>query len=158
MAGTDDKSTYRVERTGNIAADPAVVYGLLADFREWQKWSPWEDVDPDLQRTYSGPEKGLGATYAWAGNRKAGEGRMEIIEVDEPNQVVVKLDFLKPFKSSNTTRFTLTANGDGTDVLWSMVGPTTLVTKIMGIFKSMDAMIGPDFEKGLTQLKAAAEG
>lgn len=156
MTGTDDKSTYRVERSATISASPAAIYALLADFHEWPKWSPWEEIDPDMKRTFSGPESGIGATYAWQGNRKAGEGRMEIIEASEPEALVIKLDFLKPFKSQNTTRFALTAEGDTTEVVWTMVGPTTLMTKIMGIFKSMDKMIGPDFEKGLAKLQAAA--
>lgn len=157
MSGTDDANTYRVERSTTIEADPEVVYGLLADFHRWPEWSPWEEIDPAMTRTYSGPESGLGATYGWQGNRKAGEGRMEIVEADEPDGLTIKLDFLKPFKAQNTTRFALAAMGDGTDVTWTMVGAKTLMTKVMGIFKSMDKMIGPDFEKGLAKLKGAAE-
>lgn len=155
MSGTDDKNTYRVERSATIPASPAAIYALLADFHEWPKWSPWEEIDPDMKRTFSGPSSGLGATYAWQGNRKAGEGRMEIIEENEPEALVIKLDFVKPFKSQNTTRFALTPRGDATEVTWTMVGPTTMATKIMGIFKSMDKMIGPDFEKGLAKLEDA---
>lgn len=157
MPGTDDATTYKVERSATIAAAPAVVYGLLVDFHRWPEWSPWEEIDPNMTRTYSGPESGLGATYAWQGNRKAGEGRMEIIEADEPNGLTIKLDFLKPFKAQNTTRFALAATGDGTEVTWTMVGAKTLMTKVMGLVKSMDKMIGPDFEKGLAKLKRAAE-
>jgi hypothetical protein len=48
-------------------------------------------------------------------------------------------------------------SGDGTAVTWSITGPVTLITRIMGIFKSMDRMVGPVFEKGLARLKADAE-
>jgi hypothetical protein len=37
-----------------------------------------------------------------------------------------------------------------------MVGPKTFMTRFMGIFMSMDKMVGRDFEKGLTQLSTAA--
>lgn len=80
---------------------------------------------------------------------------MEITE-SSPERVVVALDFIKPFKSSNTTTFELADRDGATEVTWRMVGPKTLFTKIMGVFKSMDSMIGPDFEKGLAQLDAAA--
>ena len=63
---------------------------------------------------------------------------------------------MKPFKSSNTTTFELADRDGGTEVTWRMVGPSTLFTRIMGVFKSMDSMIGPDFDKGLAQLDAAA--
>jgi carbon monoxide dehydrogenase subunit G len=107
-----------------------------------------------MTRTFSGADAGVGAVYEWKGNRKAGEGRMEITAADEPSGVTLALDFLKPFKSSNTTRFQLEPEGDSTRVTWTMQGPKTFVTKVMGIFTSMDKLIGKDFEKGLTQLEA----
>ena len=38
-----------------------------------------------------------------------------------------------------------------------MIGPKTLATKVMGLFTSMDKMVGPDFEKGLARLKDVVE-
>jgi hypothetical protein len=152
MAGT-----YEVVRRTHVDAPPADVYSHLIDFRRWQAWSPWEGLDPEQSRDYSGAESGPGAKYAWKGNRKVGEGSMEIIEAESPSRVVVDLRFLKPFKSTNVTRFDLVPHDGGTELTWTMTGPTTLVTRIMGVFKSMDAMIGPDFERGLAALKGAAE-
>ena len=146
--------TYTVERTTTIAAPPEEVYAAIIDFHEWRAWSPWEDLDPDLQRTYSGEESGVGSVYEWKGNRKAGEGRMEITETEVPSRIRVAVDFLKPFKSSSVSTFTLAPVDGGTDVAWTMVGPKTFMTKVMGIFKSMDSLIGKDFEKGLARLDA----
>ena len=105
----------------------------------------------------TGVALGSGATYAWSGNRKAGEVRMEVIEVTEPSRVTISLEFLKPFKSSSTTTFGIKLKGDVTEVVRTMSGPKTLMTKIMGVFKSMDKMIGPDFEKGPGRLTAVTE-
>lgn len=69
----------RTHRT-TIDADRGVVHGLVNDLHQWQQWSPWEGVDPDLERTYSGPAAGVGARYAWSGNKKAGRGSMEITD------------------------------------------------------------------------------
>lgn len=149
--------TYTVARSATIEAPAESVYAQFADFHNWTAWSPWEDLDPNQQRTYSGNDSGTGAKYAWSGNRKAGQGKMEITEAIEHSRVRIALEFLKPFKSSNTTTFELTPDGGVTHVVWSMVGPNTLMIKIMGIFKSMDKMIGSDFERGLTQLKATVE-
>ena len=148
--------TYEVVRETDIAAPADAVHDLIVDFREWQRWSPWEDLDPNLDRTFIGPDRGEGAEYAWKGNRKAGQGSMEITE-DRPDEVVVAVEFLKPFKSSSTATFRLDEVGGATHVSWTMVGPRTFATKVMGIFKKMDDMIGPDFEKGLARLKTAAE-
>lgn len=150
--------TYTVVRTIGVSAPPADVFAHVNDFHAWQAWSPWEGLDADQRRTYTGPDSGVGAHYAWHGNRKVGEGTMEIIGAEAPGSVTVDLRFIKPFKSTAETRFDIAPDGEGSTVSWTMQGELTFVTKIMGIFKSMDAMIGPDFEKGLRQLKAAAEG
>ena len=148
---------YTVERTTTINAPAEKVYAQIVDFRNWRNWSPWDDLDLAMQRTYSGADSGVGAGYSWAGNRKAGEGKMEITEAVEPTSVQIALDFLKPFKSSSTTTFNLKPQGASTEVTWTMTGPKTLMTRVMGVFKSMDKMVGPDFERGLTQLKGATE-
>jgi uncharacterized protein YndB with AHSA1/START domain len=149
--------TYTVERSTTIDAPPERIYQHIANFHSWRSWSPWEGVDPDLRRTYSGPDTGPGATYTWEGNRKAGAGRMEIVEAVEPARVRIDLHFLKPFKARNETVFTIRPEGSGSRLTWTMTGRKTLATKIMGIFKSMDAMIGPDFERGLASLKSTVE-
>lgn len=146
---------FALSRSTRIDADPASVHALLDDFHQWRAWSPWEDVDPDLQRTYSGPERGVGSVYEWSGNNKAGQGRMEVTESD-PSKVVVDLRFLKPFKARNVTRFDLTPAGDGTDLTWTMTGKRGAVMSLMGKLY-FDRAIGNDFDKGLGRLKSTAE-
>ncbi|TCK22848.1 SRPBCC family protein [Pseudonocardia endophytica] len=150
-------STYTVERTLTIQAPAPEVYPHIADFRRWIDWSPWEGMDPDMTREYSGAESGPGAVYSWSGNRKAGRGRMEITGAQEPTHVTIDLRFEKPFRSSSETVFLLEPDGPGTKVTWRMTGPSTVMTKVMGLFTSMDSMIGPDFEKGLERLRGVAE-
>lgn len=151
------KDQFEVQRSATVPAPPQAVFDLITDFHRWNEWSPWEDIDPSMQRTFSGAPSGVGAVYEWDGNRKAGQGRMEITAADAPSRVVIALEFLKPFKSSNTTTFELAGSGELTTVTWRMVGPKTIATRIMGIFKSMDKMVGPDFEKGLARLATAAQ-
>jgi hypothetical protein len=133
------------------------VFAEVEDFHRWPAWSPWEDLDPEVRRTYSGADKGVGAVYSWTGNRKAGEGRMEITRTDEAARVLVDLQFLKPFKSTSVTTFTFAPEGDGTRVTWTMAGPQTLSVKVMGLFTSMDKLVGKDFEKGLQRLRTVVE-
>jgi hypothetical protein len=146
---------FSLARSTRIAAEPARVHALLDDFREWQKWSPWEGVDPALHREYIGPDHGVGSTYHWSGNKKAGEGEMRITD-SSPTAVVVDLAFLKPFKATNVTTFTLARAGEATEVTWTMTGRRSAVMSIMGkLF--FDRAIGGDFEKGLAALKQEAE-
>jgi len=148
--------SFKVQRSATIKAPPAKVMAYLNDFHQWPAWSPWEKLDPNMQRTFEGAASGKGAVYAWKGNDDVGQGRMEIIE-SVPAQLDIKLDFIKPFASSNRTEFALQEQGDSTVVTWTMTGPSQFVTKVMGVFFSMDKMIGKDFEKGLAQLKTVAE-
>ncbi len=149
-------STYRVERSRTVRATPDEIRPLLSNFRNWRLWSPWEDVDKDLHRAYSGPHAGVGAHYAWSGNRKAGAGTMEILALDE-STVEIAVEFLKPFKSQNTTSFVLDASADGsTQVTWRMIGARPLLMKLMGPLLNVDKIVGEDFERGLEQLDDAA--
>lgn len=151
-------NTFSITRTIAIKAPPEKITPLLTDFHQWRAWSPWENLDPNMQRTFSGAPAGPGAVYAWTGNKDVGSGRMEITDAS-PLRTVVKLDFIEPFASHNTTEFALAPSParDATTVTWTMTGPMLFVSKLMTVFVSMDALIGKDFEKGLAQLKAAAE-
>lgn len=152
---TDD--TYTVTRSTTIEAPPPRVYDQIANFHNWTAWSPWEGLDPDVRRTYAGAESGTGAVYSWSGNRRAGQGRMEITDATAPSRVQIDLAFEKPWKARNDTLFSIEPQGSGSRVTWSMTGKKTLMTRLMGLVKSMDKLLGPDFEKGLTRLKAASE-
>ena len=149
--------TYRVERSVTIEAPPARVYDQIANFRNWTNWSPWEDRDPQLHRTYSGAQSGAGAVYGWSGNRKAGQGRMEVTGATEPERVQIDLVFEKPWRARNDIMFSIAPDSSGSRVTWSMTGKYTVMTRVMGIFKSMDKLIGPDFELGLARLKSITE-
>jgi uncharacterized protein YndB with AHSA1/START domain len=148
-------STYTVQRATVIDAPAARIYEQIADFHRWPAWSPWEDIDPDLQRSYEGAESGVGAVYRWSGNRKAGQGRMEIVDATEPSRVRIDLMFEKPWKARNDIWFRIEPQGGKSRVTWSMTGKKTLATKLLGIVRSMDQMVGPDFEKGLSRLRIA---
>ena len=126
---------------------------LVSDFHQWATWSPWEKIDPTMQRTYSGNASGLGAVYSWSGNGKAGAGRMEI-KTCTPERITIRIDFFKPFAASNTVEFTFAAQGDETQVVWAMFGPSPYISKLMGLVFNFDKMIGRDFEAGLANLQS----
>ncbi len=148
-------STFTVQRTAEIAAPAAVLHDLVDDFHQWRQWSPWEGLDDSLHREYGGAERGVGATYAWRGNRKAGEGRMEIVG-STPEQIDVRLEFLKPFKAVNPTTFRFDPVAGGTRVTWTMTGTQNLMMRLFSVVMPMDKLVGGDFEKGLAGLAEAA--
>ena len=154
---TTRPDNFRVERSSVIKADPARIYALLNDFHNFGSWSPWQKLDPGMKVSYAGATNGKGAIYPWDGNDDVGSGRMEILQTEPHSRVLVKLDFLKPFEGHNTSEYTLASASGNTTVTWAMYGPSPYVSKLMGIFVSMDSMIGKDFERGLANLKAGSE-
>jgi len=151
-----DSSSFVVERAITIAAPEGEVRSRIENLHKWRDWSPWEDADPDVKRTYSGPDAGAGAHYDWEGNRKAGAGAMTVT-ASEPGRVAVDLAFRKPFKNRNEVTFLLIPSGDATAVTWRMTGRKNLLLRLFGFVISMDRVVGGDFEKGLTRLKAVTE-
>jgi hypothetical protein len=148
---------FRVQRSAPIKAPAEKIFGLINDFHHWGSWSPWEKLDPAMTKTHTGPANGKGAIYEWEGNKQVGKGRMEILEATSPSKILIKLDFLKPFEAHNTADFALEGQGDSTNITWGMNGQKPFMFKVMGLFLSMDKMIGKDFEKGLANLKGIVE-
>lgn len=150
-------ASFTVTRSIDIRAPAETLYPHIADFHAWAAWSPYEKKDLAMKKTYSGAPSGVGAIYEWDGNRNVGQGRLEMLEARAPSKVKVDLRFLKPFKAHNTAEFTLEPRGESTIVTWAMYGPSTFMSRVMGLFINMDKMIGTDFEAGLRNLKTIAE-
>jgi len=148
---------YHVERSIKIDAPAEVVFDQVNDLHKWRAWSPWEKKDPNMTRTYDGPESGDGAQYSWKGNAEVGEGRMTITKSDPNALIAIKLDFFKPFEGTSVAEFTFKPEGDGTAVRWSIDGEKNFISKAICLFMNMDQMIGKDFEQGLADLKAVSE-
>lgn len=149
--------TFVYQRRAVIAAPATALLPLIADFRAWGQWSPWEQLDAAMQKTYGGAERGAGSTYAWQGNAQVGQGSMEILSV-APDRVVIRLQFERPMRATNETVFRLESQPDGTTVVhWSMTGQQNIVAKLMGLCMNMDRLIGDDFERGLQSLRRLAE-
>lgn len=150
-------SEFRVERAITIDVPPSVPYGLVEDFRAWNKWSPWEELDPNMHREYSGASSGAGAKYAWVGSDEVGAGRMTIERAATDRELEIKLEFLKPFAATNATVFSFSPEASGTKVNWAMSGKNDFLGKAFCLFMDMDKMVGGDFEKGLEKLKTLSE-
>ena len=151
-------NSFNVSRSTTIGAPPAAIFERINDFRAWTTWSPWEKRDPAMKRTYEGPASGVGAVYKWEStNSEVGIGTMTVTESRPGELVTVKLDFTKPFEGSNIAQFAFKPDTDKTIVTWSMTGQTCIIAKLFGVFMNMDKMIGPEFEKGLANLKTVVE-
>src|SRR5450432_3366383 len=121
-------NTFSVQRATTVRAPPERIFPLINDFHQWGSWSPYENKDPSMKRSFSGAADGKGAVYGWEGNKNLGSGRMEILDTSEPSKIVIKLDFFTPFEGHNTAEFTLLPQGEATDVTWLMHGPAPFMS------------------------------
>lgn len=139
-----------IERSIPINAPAPVVYAALNDFNKWVKWSPWLIMEPSASVDVAEDAK----SYTWDGYR-VGSGNMKVREERENEHIHFDLNFLKPWKSSNTTSFYLTGTPEGTVVKWTM--DTSLPFYLFWMKKMMGAWVGADYERGLDMLKAYVE-
>ncbi len=149
--------SFSVVRAIDVQAPPERIFALINDFHQWVSWSPYENKDPAMKRSYGGAASGKGAVYGWDGNKNVGSGRMEILDAAPPSKILIKLDFFKPFEGHNTAEFTMLPQGDATHLTWAMRGPAPFMSKLMQVFINLDHMIGKDFETGLANLKKLTE-
>jgi hypothetical protein len=162
-------ASFSVRRAALVKAAPEKIFSLINDFHQWGSWSPYENKDPAMKRSFSGASAGRGAVYAWDGNNNVGSGRMEILDSSAPSKIVIKLDFFRPFEGHNTAEFTMLPQGGAThrttdpttdvttNVTWLMHGPAPFMSRLMQVFMNIDHMIGKDFEVGLANLKRLTE-
>jgi ribosome-associated toxin RatA of RatAB toxin-antitoxin module len=138
--------TYHVERSATVAAPAATVFGVVDDLATWKEWSPWATTT------------GVGASYAWEGNKEVGKGKMTIVDSRPNERVVQKLEFIEPFQSVAEVSFAFKSDSpDNTKVTWAIDGKHNFISKAINVVKPMDKMMGPDFDAGLASLKRVAE-
>lgn len=148
---------FRVVRSTAINAPAASIFPEVNELRRWPTWSPYEKLDPAMQRTFEGPAAGGGAVYAWSGNSNVGAGRMTITESVPAQRIGIKLEFYKPMAGVCQATFAFAPEGGQTRVTWEMTGKNNYLAKIICLFMPMDRMVGGQFALGLADLKKLAE-
>lgn len=142
----------KVERSLLISATPESLFEQVNTLNHWKKWSPWLQPDTSILLRYSGPEKGVGASFNWnSKNNNIGKGSVSIISSSPCDSLMVILDFGESGKTSGTFHFDESDNG--TTVTWRLDSDMGMnpVSRWMGLF--IDRMVGPDLELGLMNLE-----
>ncbi|MGL4577213.1 MAG: SRPBCC family protein [Burkholderiaceae bacterium] len=146
---------FTVARSVTINAPADKVYALVANPREWKKWSVWNQRDPAMQITYEGPESGAGAKWTWK-SKSEGDGSMTFTKA-EPGKMVGYDLYFPDFKTTSAGDLTLTPEGQGTKITWTMNGDMGSNPLFRWFALNADSMVGKDFQAGLDKLKAVAE-
>jgi effector-binding domain-containing protein len=144
---------YNVERSVTIDAPKNIVFGQVAKFENFIKWSPWSELDPNMTYEIIGSDGEVGAVYSWSGNDSVGTGSLTTISVTE-ERIEQKLDFTAPWEAHDLAYYEFEDTPGGIKVTWGLDGNLARPMNIMGLFMSMEDMIGSDYEKGLESLKS----
>jgi effector-binding domain-containing protein len=145
----------RVERVVVINRPASLIFATVNSFQQFPKWSPWQDLDPNMHQTTEGPRDGTGAKLVWSGNDKVRSGTQLITDSIPDRSVASDLDFGSMGVAKSL--LSLTPDGPATRVAWTLdidMGANP-IGHYIGL--TMDRMIGPDFARGLNNLKKLLE-
>lgn len=149
---------YNVFRTVEISRPKKEVFTYLTSLKNMDDWSPWAKKDPNMEKKFSGTDGEVGSVSYWNGNKEVGEGEQEITKIVDGERIESELRFLKPWKSTSDCYMDVEELSNGnTRVKWGFSGKNKFPMTIMSLFKSMDSMVGPDFEEGMASLKTLME-
>lgn len=146
-----------VTRTTTVAAPPEAVFKVVNDFRQWDAWSPWSKLDPNMKKSLEGPAEGVGAIYKWSGNNEVGEGSTTLVESKPNEKVAMKLAFVRPMEGTSDVQFSFVPEAGGTKVIWAMQSKKPFIGKVVSLFMDCEKMCGDQFNEGLANLKRIAE-
>jgi len=140
-----------------INANVDTLFPYLNNSKMANSWMPWAESDPGLVMNYSGPAEGVGSISSWDSKGQMGTGKAEVVSSIANHSVKTQLTYTKPMNMSQMAEMTLTPSGSATMVRWQVTGEQNFICRLMSIFMDMDKMVGGEFEKGLTKLKASVE-
>lgn len=156
MMASCSPTEYRVERSVTIDAPAELVFDHVNNHKMRDAWSPWERMDPEMEKSYEGPEAGVGAIYKWTGNDSVGTGILEITESVPHEYIKSTLTFTAPWESESTVEWNFEESGNGVKTSWAVSGEFPGYLFWMNQ-EDADEMMGNDFQRGLDKLKIAAE-
>ncbi len=149
-------SHIHVDRSTTVNQPTSIVFNYMNGFENWNKWSPWYELDPNAKYSFEGPKSGAGSVFAWESTvENVGKGKMTITDAKPDSVIRINLNFMENGEAKSS--FTFNPEGGSTKITWNF-DVEAGVNPLMRIFGSfMDGMIGKEYEKGLSNLKTKLE-
>jgi effector-binding domain-containing protein len=156
ILATTGKSRVIVERNITISKSPAFVKSKLMDLQFFhQSWSPWTEKDPAMTVDYNGNTGEVGHSMNWKSDvKEVGNGTLTIVATNG-DSIIERLTF--EGMGDSKAYHIVTGTENETNVVWGMDMQVGFFFRPMMMFWDMDEMIGPDYEKGLANLKLVLE-
>lgn len=152
ILGIVGPKSYDVHRSAIVAGTPEQVWPYVSSLKNMQRWSPWAEKDTAMTLEYSGTDGAVGSSTHWSGNKEVGVGSQTITVLEPNSYSETKLNFEEPMSGEATGYTRLADTTGGTFITWGVKGENGFVGRIFASLMSMDKMMAPDFERGLTKL------
>jgi len=150
---------FYVKRDVTINAPAATIYPYISNLKAMDSWSPWMEKDPNMVNTFEGTDGTVGAVNMWVSDvKEVGSGSQTITKLEPNKSIHTHMKITAPYESESNAviRLTETPAGD-TKVRWSLRGDYGKLERLVMMFIDMEKQIGPDFQKGLNNLKTQVE-
>lgn len=143
------------EESMSIAAPPQMIFNKVNDFKSWESWSPWMEMDPNAVHTYTNKTAGVGAKWSWKGNNEIGEGNQTIVESVPGKNIKTALEF-SGWDGQSFSDWSFEPDGDKTKVTWGFDGAETpFFLRPFNLL--MKSGLISTYQKGLGKIKKITE-
>jgi len=92
------KKEHYVNREIIINAPKQKVFDFLKLLGNQEKFNKWAKTDPNRKWEYKGTDGTVGYIIAWSGNRSAGEGEKEIMNIIDGKRIETEIRFIRPMR------------------------------------------------------------
>lgn len=157
IAGIFISRDFHFETSIVINAPKEKVWQNVGTLAGMDKWNPWNERDPNMQKSTTGQDGTVGAVMSWKGNKDVGSGSQTIKQIDAPNRIETDLHFIEPFDSRAVAYVNLTDEQGGTKVVWGFDSRFPYPFNVLSKFMNMKEGLGKDFNGGLIKLKKISE-
>ncbi|MCC5917448.1 MAG: SRPBCC family protein [Cryomorphaceae bacterium] len=145
-----------VERKISINAPQSLIKNQVMYLKNFPEFSPWHDLDPEMESRIEGADGTIGAKYFWEGNEDVGKGVQEIMGIEE-NRIEIDVNFIEPFESVAHTFFTFQDEDGAVEVTWGFTSKLPRPFNVIALFMNMKKGISNDYDLGLEKLKTVCE-
>jgi uncharacterized protein YndB with AHSA1/START domain len=94
------KKEHYVKREIVINAPRQKVFDFLKLLKNQDKFNKWAKADPGRKWEYKGADGTVGFIISWNGNKNAGEGEKEIINIIDGKRIETQIRFVRPMKTT----------------------------------------------------------
>jgi hypothetical protein len=150
------KKEHYVKREIIIHAPRQKVFDYLKLLKNQEKFNTNAMEDPNRNWEFKGTDGTVGFIIAWSGDKNAGEGEKEIMNIIEGKRIETEIRFVKPMAvTASIIMETESLSDNQTKVYWSNAG--TLKYPINIMIPMMEKHVVKDMDSSLLTLKNILE-